>query len=194
MKLLLILFTFCSFVFANSPERRTIESISYRSRSGATVALIELSDGSVWKWLPDDYSENLLRRWKEGDEIIIQALNHPGFALKNLAKNHYTPTVALTYNSYPLFPTVRMSDSCNGVIDLSDGTRWQILYDFNKRTLHHWEPGDRIITVLGLQNNFELINLDIPYENRGKIERVMEVIAYDPNAILPECVDEEENP
>lgn len=60
-----------------SAHTRTIESISYRSNQGATIALIQLTDGSVWKWSPDLYSENLLRRWNEGDQILIQAINHP---------------------------------------------------------------------------------------------------------------------
>lgn len=185
MKCLLFLLTICTF-FANASTRK-IESISYRSNQGATVVLIQLTDGSVWKWCPDLYSENLLRRWSEGDEILIQAINHPGFGLKNLNKPYYNPIVALTFNSYLLYPSVTSIDNCYGVIELSDGNKWQILYDFNKRTLLHWSKGDRIITVRGIQNNYELINLDIPHENRSQIERVMEVAPFDPDVKLPPC-------
>lgn len=183
MKYLLLIFciTF-SLCAATSKETmlnaatRKIVSISYRSNNqGDTVALIQLSDGSVWKWAPDFYSENLLRCWDKGDEVLIQAINHPGYGMKNLSKPHYNPIVTLTFNSYPLYPTIVATDTQNGMIELSDKTKWNILYDFNKRTLVYWAAGDRILAVKGVQNNFELINLDIPYENRCQIERFMEV-------------------
>lgn len=155
---------------------RKIVSITYRSNAqGDTVGLLQLTDGSIWKWVPDAYSENLLRCWDKGDEVLIQAINHPGYGIKNLSKPHYSPVVTLSFNSYPLYPTIVASDTQNGVIELSDKTRWNILYDFNKRTLFHWAVGDRVLAVKGVQNNFELINLDIPYENRAQIERFMEV-------------------
>ncbi|MDN3505754.1 MAG: hypothetical protein P0S96_00805 [Simkaniaceae bacterium] len=169
---------------------REIESITYRSQAGATISLIQLNDGSVWKWSPDLYSENLLRRWEVGDRVLIQAINHPGFGLKNLDKPHYTPIVSLSFNSYPLYPTVKKCDNSYGVLELSDGTKWEILYDFNIRTLHHWTTGDRIIAVKGIQDNFELINLDIPHENRGQIERFMEVTPT-PSSLCQEPVKEE---
>lgn len=188
---LLILLIFLSFsLFADTV--RKIESITYRSQQGATIALIQLTDGSIWKWSPDLYSENLLRRWAEGDEILIQAINHPGFSLKNLNKPHFNPIVALSFNSYLLYPTVVSCDNCHGVIELSDGAKWEILYDFNKRTLHHWSAGDRIVAVKGIQGNYELLNLDIPHENRCQIERLMEVTPFDPNIQLPPCIEEEE--
>lgn len=170
-------------------EDRYIESITYRSNHGATLALIQLTDGSIWKWYPDQYTENLLRRWEEGDQVLINAVYHPGLSLKNLDKPHYTPIVALTFNSYLLYPTVEKSDNCHGTITLSDKSKWQIVYDFNKRTLFHWAKGDRIIVVRGIQNNYELINLDIPHENRAQIERTMEVAPCDPNIELPPCED-----
>lgn len=187
MKYLTLILFFSSVIFANDRE---IESITYRSQAGATVALIQLNDGSVWKWSPDLYSENLLRRWEEGDKVLIQAINHPGFGLKNLSKPHYTPIVSLSFNSYPLYPTVEKCDNSYGVLELSDGTQWEILYDFNIRTLHHWTPGDRIIAVKGIQDNFELINLDIPHENRGQIERFMEVTPL-PSSLCQEPIKEE---
>ena len=52
------------------------------------------------------------------------------------------------------------------------------MYDFNKRTLYHWALGDRIVPVKGMHENFELINLDIPQENRCQIERFIEVFPY----------------
>ena len=153
---------------------RTMESITYHSQSGQTIALIKLSDGSVWKWSPDFYSENLLRKWQDGDEILVQANCHPGLTLMNRQRPHYRPQVALTFNSYLLFPSL---DSVDGeTIYLSDGSVWEYLYDFNKRTLRHWALEDRIIPVRGAGENFQLINIDIPYDNRGQIERFIEVL------------------
>lgn len=179
MKTFLLLLVTSLSLFANAPSRK-IQSISYRSNYGATIALIQLSDGSIWEWCPDIYSVNLLRNWSPGDEILIQVTNHSGFAMKNLNNTHYIPKVALSFNSYPLFPTVIASDSANGAIQLSDGTHWRIQFDFNKKTLLHWIPGDRIIAVKGVKNNYELINIDIPYDesNRCQIERFMEVAPY----------------
>lgn len=191
MKWLLPLLFLSSLIFAEITPRK-IESITYRSQQGATIALIQLTDGSIWKWSPDPYSENLLRRWEEGDEILIQSINHSGFGLKNLNKPHYSPIVSLSFNSYLLYPTFVGRDHCYGLIYLSDGTQWQILYDFNKRTLHHWSHGDRIIAVKGIQNNYELINLDIPHENRCQIERFMEVTPFDQDIPVPPCIEEEE--
>lgn len=173
----IFLLVFLFFVHGYCQMSRTVESISYRSYQGATIALVTLTDQSTWKWIPDLYSENYLRKWKEGDEIIIRVTNHPGFALQNLNQPHYTPIVALSFHSYLLYPYIANYE--DGVIELSDGSQWDLIYDFNKRTLCHWSIGDRIIPVQGIQNNFELINLDIPYENRCQIERFIEVIPYD---------------
>ena len=96
------------FLAADEQLCRRIDSIDYRSQQAMTIALIKLSDGSIWKWLPDAYSENLLRKWSQGDEIIIRVFNQPGFVLQNLSKPHYLPTVALTFNSYLLFPLCEM--------------------------------------------------------------------------------------
>ena len=150
---------------------RKIESISYRSQNGNTIALIKLTDDSVWKWMPDSYSEHLLRTWEDGDEIVIKVINHPGFLLQNLAKPLYTPIVALTFNSYSLFPTIKTVDLENNLIVLSDGSNWQLQYDFNKRTLHYWRVGQRIIPVRGVHDTLELISLDIPHGNPCQIER-----------------------
>ncbi|NGX37429.1 MAG: hypothetical protein K1000chlam2_00585 [Chlamydiae bacterium] len=182
LALLLILLT--SIVSAENKLARKIESISYRSQLGATVALITLTDGSVWKWTPDTYSENLLRKWTEGDEVTIRVIHHPGFVLQNLTKPHYTPTVALTFNSYLLFPSLAKCYNGDGIIELSDGSKWELLYDFNLRTLHHWTLGDRIIPVKGSQGNFELINLDIPFESRSCIERYIEVFPHSPSVAV----------
>lgn len=169
-----------SFLSAQDPVTRTLDSIAYRSQLGSTVGLIKLSDGSIWKWSPDTYSENLLRKWAEGDEIVIRAINQPGFILQNLKKPHFSPTVALSFNSYPLFPYIEQFDEESKVILLSDGSLWELLYDFNIRTLVHWAIGDRIIAVRGASTNFELINLDIPYEKRNPIERNVQVTRYIP--------------
>jgi len=187
MKYLILFILFSSLVFASERE---IETITYRSQAGTTIALIQLNDGSIWKWSPDLYSENFLRRWEEGDKVLVQAINHPGFGLKNLSKPHYTPIVSLSFNSYTLYPTVENCDDSYGVLELSDGTKWEILYDFNIRTLHHWSSGDRIIAVKGIQDNFELINLDIPHENRCQIERFMEVTPIQ-SSLCKEPVEEE---
>jgi hypothetical protein len=175
----IILLLFFVFVRGHCDTTRTLASISYRSLNGSTVALITLTDQSTWKWIPDLYSENLLRKWKEGDPIIVSVTNHPGFALQNTSQPHYMPIVALSFHSYLLYPYIVGYE--DEVIELSDGTQWDLIYDFNKRTLCHWSFGDRIIPVQGSQNNFELINLDIPYENRCQIERFVEVIPYDPS-------------
>lgn len=165
---------------AQVPLERTVQSIDYRSQSGATVVLITLSDGSIWKWLPDPYSENLLRKWTAGDPIIIQAVNHPGFFLQNLTKPLYIPPVALSFNSYLLFPSIENYEKELDRITLSDGSQWELVYDFNKRTLYHWAKEDRIIPVKGIHNNYELINIDVPFENRGQIERCIEVLPVTP--------------
>lgn len=176
MKNWLLFFLFLTLQLqAEDPLYRTIESISYRSQQGNTIALIKLSDDSVWKWIPDTYSENLLRKWAYGDPVVIKTTNHPGFILHNLTHPVYSPTVSLTFNSYLLFPSLEQFDLENRLLTLSDGTEWEILFDFNKRTLHHWATGDRIIPVEGEHGNFELINLDIPHQNRAQIERNIQV-------------------
>jgi len=180
---------FCHADIACKP--RTIESITYHSQSGQTIALIKLSDGSVWKWSPDFYSENLLRKWQEGDEILIQANCNPGLTLFNLKRPHYSPQVALTFNSYLIFPSIESVDGYT--IYLSDGSEWEFLYDFNKRTLRHWALDDRIIPVRGAGENFQLINIDIPYDNRAQIERFIEVAPKTPEC-LPLFGDEIQNP
>jgi len=167
--MLTTLLFFSTFLKADDSFLRTIDSITYRSQMGATVALIKLSDESIWKWMPDMYSENLLRTWSEGDEILIRACNHPGLSLQNLSRPHYCPLVALSFHSYPLFPTIESIDDTT--LLLSDGTEWEIEFDFNKRTLNYWSVGDRIIPVRGIHRNLELINLDIPYENKAQVER-----------------------
>lgn len=176
MKKLLILTLVLSLkLYSDDSLVRTIESISYRSQQGNTIALIELSDTSVWKWIPDTYSENLLRKWEHGDEVIVKTINHPGFILQNLSKPLYSPTVSLTFNSYLIFPSIENYDEKNYSLNLSDGTQWNLVFDFNQRTLHHWSYGDRIIPVQEENGVFELINLDIPHENRTKIERSVQV-------------------
>lgn len=155
-------------------QSRSIESIKYHSQQGSTIALINLSDGSTWKWLPDFYSENLIRTWREGDEVTISVGNQPGFLLKNLSKPLYEPTVALSFTSYTLFPSIEYIEE--ETISLSDGSHWKYIFDFNKRTLRYWKQGDRIIPVEGSNKNFVLINLDIPHGNRGQIERQIDVL------------------
>ncbi len=175
---LLLLILFAAPLTAAKPVEKKLDSISYRSQAGATVALITLSDESVWKWTPDIYSENLLRKWTKGDTIIIQVGNHPGFLLENPSTPHYTPLVALSFSSYPLYPTLKKYDKQSSSIELSDGSQWVLLHSFNKRTLHHWAEEDQIIPVKGTHGNYELINLDIPYENRSQIERCIEVVPH----------------
>lgn len=153
---------------------RSVESITYHSQSGQTIALIKLTDESVWKWSPDFYSENMLRKWQQGDEILVQANCKPGLLLKNLHHPHYIPQVALTFNSYLVFPSIESIE--NETIFLSDGSVWEFLFEFNRRTLRHWSIGDRIIPVRGEIENFQLINIDIPFDNRAKIERYIEVL------------------
>ncbi|MBS0629244.1 MAG: hypothetical protein JSS30_03350 [Verrucomicrobia bacterium] len=175
-KILLLLLT--TLLTAATPIERNLQSIDYRTQAGATIVLITLTDGSIWKWTPDHFSENLLRKWTEGDPIIIQAVNHPGFLLQNLSKPLYTPTVALSFNSYPLYPSIKDYDSTQDIITLSDDSQWVLLFDFNKRTLHHWAKDDRVIPVKGANNNYELINLDVPFDNRSQIERFVVVLPY----------------
>jgi len=182
MKKILILFAL-ALLTAACPIDRTLESIDYRTQAGNTIVLITLSDGSVWKWSPDHFSENLLRKWTAGDPIIVQAVNHPGFLLQNLTNPLYIPTVALSFNSYPLYPSIKNYDCIQDIITLSDGTKWVLVFDFNKRTLHHWAQEDRIVPVKGISNNYELINLDVPFDNRSQIERVVEVFPYVPNQV-----------
>ena len=182
MNYLLALFIFLSsFLRAEIPIERTLEEIDYRSRSGETIALIKLSDGSIWKWTPDFYSENFLRKWTKGDPIIVQTVNHPGFILQNLSHPHYTPAVALSFQSYLLFPSIKGYETQHDIVTLSDGSEWQLIYDFNKRTLYHWSIDDRIIPVKGVHENYELVNIDVPYENRSQIERCIEVLPLSPN-------------
>ncbi len=175
-KILFLLLT--TLLTAAIPIERKLQSVDYRAQSGSTIVLITLNDGSIWKWTPDHFSENLLRKWTEGDPILIQAVNQPGFLLQNLAKPLYTPNVALSFNSYPLYPSIKEYNSDIDLITLSDGTQWVLVFDFNKRTLHHWAQEDRIVPVKGANNNYELINLDVPFDNRCQIERFVEVLPY----------------
>lgn len=156
-------------------QDRTLESISYRSQAGNTIALIKLSDQSLWKWTPDAFSENLLRKWAPGDPIVIKTINHPGFVLENLACPHYTPIVSLTFNSYLLFPQLNGFDPMTSQIKLSDGSTWELAFHFHQRTLYHWSEGDRIILAHGEHGCCELLNLDIPYPNKSQIERSVQV-------------------
>jgi len=180
MKKILSLLLLTTILTAAIPLERKLQSVDYRTQSGATIVLITLNDGSIWKWIPDHFSENLLRKWTEGDPIVIQAVNHPGFLLQNLAKPLFTPTVALSFNSYPLYPSIKDYDTDLDLITLSDGTKWTLVFDFNKRTLHHWAQDDRIVPVKGANNNYELINLDVPFDNRSQIERFVEVLPLEP--------------
>lgn len=194
MRKYLTLFVLLTTTLFSSPYVRTIDSISYKSQGGSTLVLIQLSDSSSWKWTPDAYSENLLRKWQKGDQIVIKTVNHPGFILQNLASPLYTPTVCLSYNSYNLYPYIEEIDLREDHITLSDGSKWELVYDFNKRTLVHWSVGDRIIPVVGEADNQELINLDIPFDNRCQVERSIQIIACEPPPtewLLP--LEEEEN-
>jgi hypothetical protein len=161
---------------------RLIESVTYHRQSGQTIAFIKLTDESIWKWSPDFYSENMLRKWQQGDEILIQANCKPGLLLKNLHQPHYIPQVALTFDSYLVFPSIESIE--NKTISLSDGSVWELLFEFNRRTLRHWSIGDRIIPVRGEIENFQLIDIDIPFDNRAKIERYIEVLPK-PGVCLP---------
>lgn len=175
MKIFLFLITCLSSIACGNVacKPRTIESISYHSQGGKTLVLINLSDNSVWKWSPDFYSENMLRKWQTGDEILIHANYKPGFILKNLQNSYYSPQVCLTFNSYLLYPFI---ESIKGkTIYLSDGSIWEYIFEFNRRTLRYWQIGDRIIPVLGEVENFQLINMDVPFDNRSQIERYIEV-------------------
>ncbi len=175
-KLILLLFLLSvTTLQANDLLIRKIDNISYRSLNGATIGLIKLTDGSVWKWLPDMYSETLLRNWAEGDKIVIEVANCPGFILNNLSKPHFSPMVALSFNSYTIFPAISRYDKENNSIVLNDGSKWELIDGFNKRTLYHWTAGDRVIPVRGPYENYQLINLDIPFENQAQIERHVEV-------------------
>ncbi|NGX38835.1 MAG: hypothetical protein KR126chlam1_00150 [Chlamydiae bacterium] len=177
-----------SLLHANHTELRKLDSISYRSQIGSTIALIKLSDGSLWKWMPDPFSENLLRKWAPGDEIIIRTPNQPGYVLQNLSRPHYTPIVSLSFGSYPVFPSIAEINKELSQIELDDGSLWQLIYEFNHRTLYHWSEGDRIVAVRGMQENYELINLDIPFANRSEIERCIQV------TLLLSHKAEEQNP
>lgn len=163
-------------LFGHASYERTISSINYQaSPTGTMVAQIKLSDGSLWKWSPDAYSENLLRKWAEGDQIIVRTANHPGFILHNVERPHYMPIVSLNFNSYALFPSIVEISKDRSDITLSDGSHWELIYAFNQKALCEWTPGDRVIAVKGYQHTFDLINLDIPYENRCMIERSIQV-------------------
>jgi len=162
-------------LFGSEEYERTLESITYRSQAGMMVALIKLSDDSVWKWAPDAYSENLLRKWAEGDRIVIRTANHPGFILQNLERPHYMPTVSSSFNSYPLFPAIVDISSNRSEVTLTDGSKWELIYAFNQKALCEWTQGDRVVPVKGFQHTYDLINLDIPYENRCMIERSVQV-------------------
>jgi len=173
-----LLFIILTTTFFAAPLQRNIEDIAYRSHNGATICLIKLSDGSVWKWTPDAFSENFLRTWNNGDPILIEAVNQPGFILHNLAKPHYSPQVALTFSSYTVYPSLRSYTATDLFVELDDGSTWELLDTYNKRTLTQWAQGDRIIPVKGSHDSYQLINLDIPYENRSHIERHIEVFPY----------------
>lgn len=175
MKYLLFVVFFVTTIFGFSNTIRKIESINYRAQGGEIIASIKLSDGSIWIWTPDTFSSNLLRSWKEGDEVTISTSNHPGYVLYNLSKPRYQPTVSLSFQSYTLFPYITNISPDRTIIELNDGSSWRLLYEFNLRTTYHWSRGDRMITTKGTRQNYELINLDIPFENRLSIERSIQV-------------------
>lgn len=169
--LLICFATTCGFC----QENRKIDSIIYRSQGIDMIATIKLSDESMWTWVPDPCSVNLLRTWKAGDEIIIELGNHPGFILHNISKPRYQPIVSLCFQSYNLFPSITKLALDGTFIELSDESSWQLLYEFNLRTLKYWSEGDHIIVTKGIRDNYELINLDISCNNRLCIERSIQV-------------------
>lgn len=175
LTLALPLFSFQLTCPVDVPETRVLEKITYKEVSDGVRAEIRLSDGSVWKWTPLPYDENLLRKWMKGDEIFIKTLNHPGIALQNLKQPHYIPIVSISFDSYTMYPFIEeIGEECRSLI-LCDGSEWEPIFGFNVRTLHYWSLGDRVIPVRGLNGEYELINLDIPHENRGQIERTIQV-------------------
>jgi len=176
---------------ADCEFERTVESISYNAQTGNTVGQIKLSDGSTWKWTPDAYSENLLRKWTEGDQIIIRMGNHPGFILQNLQRPHYMPVVSLNFDSYLIFPCIESLGDMGKSIALSDGSEWELVYDFDLRSLTQWAIGDRVIPMKGFQETFELINLDIPFENHRFVERNIQVAQSKCPLPAPPALDEE---
>lgn len=173
-RLFLFLFLFTSLLKADSLVR-TIKELRYEFDSAHSQVLISLSDGSVWHWYPELYTETLLSNWEKGDEVTIHASQHAGFVLHNLSKTHYTPRVALDYECCTLFPTIEKIERDGFILELSDGSRWELVYDFSRKSFLHWQEGDRVIPVKGNLENFELINLNIPYDSRPFIERALQV-------------------
>lgn len=180
MKWITLFFLFFALsLHASSISKRTIEKIDYRTQSGSTIVLIKLSDGSTWKWMPDKFSENFLRSWSSGDQVIIGVSNQPGFTLQNISNIRYIPTVVLTFNSYTIYPQISQLNETKKLVELSDGSKWRLLYDFNLRELSRWALGDRVIPVSGIKDNFELINIDIPHQNNSQMNRHLQFILID---------------
>ncbi|NGX45971.1 MAG: hypothetical protein K940chlam2_01152 [Chlamydiae bacterium] len=172
----LLLFLCCQ--LSADPMCKKIESIKYSREDNNLMATIILSDGTSWRWAPDIYSEGLLIDWQLGDEVVLQQIDHPGFALHNLTHPRYAPIVALRLESLKKLATVASIEG--GVVKLNDETLWQPAYATQESFLKSWRVGDRILITKSLGMDRELINVNIPYTSRCVDMRTLAVWPYFP--------------
>ena len=190
MKTIALLITLLSTALLANPMCKKVESINYQTDQCHLMAMINLSDGTSWRWAPDIYSETLIRDWKEGDEVVVQQIDHPGLALHNLARPRFSPIVALSADSLEILPVIAAIE--DGVIMLEDESLWQPVYHSQEFFLKYWLPGDRVLVTKSLGMDRELINLSIPYASRGADMRTLAVWPYLPPIEEEEITLEEE--
>lgn len=168
-----------------NPMCKKIESMDTTQNE----VLIALSDGTTWRWATDIYSETFLQSWEEGDEVIIQQVDHPGLALHNLSHPRYAPLVAIHPSS--LETLLQVADIEDGFVTLDDETSWQPAYHSQDFFLRYWQVGDRILITKSLGNDRELINMDLPYTSRSIDMRALAVWPYTPPVEEEEVTEEE---
>lgn len=159
-----------SFVYAKQielvPYIHTIKDIQYKEDGALVFVLIELSNGSVWKWIPAEYSEHLLRKWEKGDEVWLRDSDHPGFMLYNPSKPRFSPLVTLVTKSQSHLLEIDELATDGSFLVLSDGSNWRLQYDFQNVIMRQWQIGDLIFPTKYGREDYELINLDIPHDPR----------------------------
>lgn len=159
-------------VFANDqaqfPDRK-IARIVVQEEAEPVEGVIELSDGSSWKWEPKPGKEKELVEWQEGDTIEIMGKrygNRFSIALYNLTELGdlapvYVTATALNYTNQ-IFLRVEEAFVDEGwflsdlILKLSNGTFYKIDLERLSKT---WEVGDWIVDCKQMKKGVMLINM-----------------------------------
>ena len=104
------------------------EACLERVEAYGSVTEIELSNGMVFHWTPDEVEKAMLDQWKPGDPIGYASVSK-GFILFNFNSDiFYGPLVSMSPETRMQLPQIvaisREEDQ--GVLVLSDGTHWAL--------------------------------------------------------------------